>query len=72
MSWDPIYDGKPIASGGGPGAGVRLADISGSGKADYLFVGSNGAVQLYKNGGPDPKGAGSGLVPLKSPRAFPT
>ena len=56
MSWDPVNDGKPIASGVGPGAGVRFADISGNGKADYLFVDDTGRVALYQNGGPDSKG----------------
>ena len=56
MSWAPVNDGKPIASGVGPGAGVRFADISGDGRADYLFVEDSGAVQLYQNGGPDGKG----------------
>lgn len=63
MSWAPLNKGEPIASGGGPGAGVRFADISGSGKADYLFVEESGAVQLYTNGGPDPKGGWLWLGP---------
>ena len=63
MSWDPLNDGKPIASGVGPGAGVRFADISGSGKVDYLFVGDGGAVQLYQNGGPDGKGGWDWIGP---------
>ena len=56
MSWAPVNHGKEIATGVGPGAGVRFADISGSGKADYLFVHDNGAVSLYQNGGPLPNG----------------
>ena len=56
MSWAPVNGGKPIASGVGPGAGVRFADISGSGKADYLYVHDTGAVSLYQNGGPQPDG----------------
>lgn len=63
MSWVPLNNGNPIASGGGPSAGVRFADVSGSGKADYLFVEDSGAVQLYSNGGPDPKGAWLWLGP---------
>lgn len=63
MSWAPLNDAKEIASGIGSGAGVRFADMSGSGKADYLFVEDNGAVQLYANGGPDSKGGWLWLGP---------
>jgi len=63
MSWAPLNDAKEIASGGGPGAGVRFADISGSGKAGYLFVEDSGAVHLYANGGPDSKGGWLWLGP---------
>lgn len=61
MSWAPVNGGKPVASGVGPGAGVRFADISGSGKADYLYVHDNGAVSLYQNGGADPNAPGGWL-----------
>ncbi|RDL35318.1 SGNH hydrolase [Venustampulla echinocandica] len=52
VSWLP--QGK-IASGiGKDGAGVRFADINGDGRAEYLYVYTDGSVEAYLNlGGPD-------------------
>ncbi|KAI9706035.1 MAG: hypothetical protein M1836_005441 [Candelina mexicana] len=48
INWVPY--GSDIASGvGKPGAGVRFADLSGDGRADYLYVYPNGAVDAYQN-----------------------
>ncbi|MFC5724596.1 FG-GAP-like repeat-containing protein [Streptomyces gamaensis] len=46
-----------IASGRGVGAArVRLADIDGDGKADYLMLGENGSVRAFVNNGGDGRG----------------
>ncbi|KAK4896112.1 hypothetical protein LTR27_005969 [Elasticomyces elasticus] len=50
-TWIPINDGKTIASGVGTGAGVRIADLDGDGKDDYLFVHTDGSVDAYINKG---------------------
>jgi hypothetical protein len=44
-----------IASGiGKDGKGVMFADLNGDGRAEYLYVDENGAVEAYLNlGGPD-------------------
>jgi hypothetical protein len=47
------YPKGEIASGIGAGVGVRLADLDGDGKADYLWVDKNGSVTAYINGGYD-------------------
>ena len=48
INWIPY--GDDIATGiGRPGAGVRFADLSGDGRADYLYVHPNGAVDAYQN-----------------------
>ena len=52
MAWAPVNGGKPIATGVGPRAGVRFADLAGNNKADYIFVDKAGRVQVYTNGGP--------------------
>jgi hypothetical protein len=56
-----------IATGiGKDGAGVRFADLNGDGRAEYLYVDSNGAVEAYLNlGGPDdgPNAAKVGWLP---------
>lgn len=56
MAWAPFNDGNQVASGLGPRAGVRFADISGSGKVDYLFVDKAGGVRCAVNGGQGPDG----------------
>ncbi|CAG8981912.1 hypothetical protein HYALB_00009167 [Hymenoscyphus albidus] len=44
------------------GAGVRFADINGDGRAEYLYVNTDGSVEAYLNlGGPD-KGANAAKV----------
>ncbi len=55
--WLPLNGGKPIATGGGPGAGVILTDLNNDGKADYLFIHSDtGAIDAWFNGGPKSDG----------------
>ena len=54
--WIPINGGNDIASGVGPGAGVRIADLNGDGRDDYLYVHTNGAVDAYINRGPSGTG----------------
>jgi lysophospholipase L1-like esterase len=49
--WVPANSGSPIASGLGPIGGVRLADMDGDGKDDYIYVGSDGSLTVYLNGG---------------------
>ncbi|WP_189162836.1 FG-GAP-like repeat-containing protein, partial [Sphaerisporangium melleum] len=50
-AWPPA---GPVAPGVGvPGAQVRLADVTGDGRDDYLVIGTgNGSVTLWQNGGP--------------------
>ncbi|KAL8846048.1 MAG: hypothetical protein Q9221_008832 [Calogaya cf. arnoldii] len=50
--WLPVNGGEDIVAGGGEGAGVHFADINADGKADYLFVLNDGAVDVWVNGGP--------------------
>ncbi|MGW9396547.1 FG-GAP-like repeat-containing protein [Streptomyces sp. NPDC055642] len=46
-----------IASGvGAAGRNVRFADLTGDGRADYLVVHADSAVDLWANGGPKPGG----------------
>ncbi|KAI4262170.1 MAG: hypothetical protein L6R42_002647 [Xanthoria sp. 1 TBL-2021] len=49
--WVAANEGKPIATGLGPGRNVRLADMDGDGKADYLILGPRGEASLYLNKG---------------------
>ncbi|TLD05009.1 uncharacterized protein PgNI_09260 [Pyricularia grisea] len=45
--WEPFGQ---IASGLGPGANVRIADIDGDGKDDYIFLHPNGGrTTIYRN-----------------------
>ncbi|KAI9170782.1 hypothetical protein HJFPF1_00255 [Paramyrothecium foliicola] len=44
--WKPIGS---IASGLGPGANVRFADIDGDGYDDYILLRPNGGTQIYRN-----------------------
>ncbi|KAK1497899.1 hypothetical protein CABS01_10877 [Colletotrichum abscissum] len=44
--WDPVGS---IATGLGPGANVRFADIDGDGYDDYIFLKSNGGITIYRN-----------------------
>ncbi|KAH8671546.1 hypothetical protein BX600DRAFT_496225 [Xylariales sp. PMI_506] len=44
--WEPIGS---IATGLGPGAIVRFADIDGDGYDDYIFLHSNGSTIVYRN-----------------------
>ena len=56
-SWNVANDGKPIATGLGPGRNVRLADLDGDGKADYILLGAErGDAILYLNKGEKPGG----------------
>ncbi|KAL8897459.1 MAG: hypothetical protein Q9192_002562 [Flavoplaca navasiana] len=54
--WIPANNGKPIATGLGPGKNVRLADMDGDGKADYLILGPRGEASLYLNKGEKTRG----------------
>ncbi|CCT67685.1 uncharacterized protein FFUJ_14670 [Fusarium fujikuroi IMI 58289] len=46
-----------IASGLGPGKRVRIADIDGDGRDDYIFLKDNGGTTIYRNiYGPDNDG----------------
>ncbi|KAL9635740.1 MAG: hypothetical protein Q9204_002513 [Flavoplaca sp. TL-2023a] len=56
VKWIPVNGAKPIASGGGPGGGVRLSDLDNDGKAEYLFVHDGGAIDAWFNGGPNDDG----------------
>lgn len=62
INW--ISEGQ-IASGIGDGAGVRFADITGDGKADYIWIGKDGSLTAYENGGPK-SGGGWNFRPLNS------
>lgn len=44
--WNPIGE---IATGVGPGANVRMADIDGDGKEDYIYLHPNGGTTIYRN-----------------------
>ena len=60
INW--IKQFKTTSGIGRDGAGVRFADWSGDGKAEYLYVENDGAVITYLNGGPrfsGPDDAGS-------------
>ncbi|KAL9059935.1 MAG: hypothetical protein Q9206_001254 [Seirophora lacunosa] len=50
--WGWIPAGEIATGLGGPGTAVRLADLDGDGKADYIQLGDNGEARLYLNGGP--------------------
>ncbi|KAL9019778.1 MAG: hypothetical protein Q9185_002922 [Variospora sp. 1 TL-2023] len=50
--WGWIPAGSIATGLGGPGSAVRLADLNGDGKADYIQLGDNGEARLYLNGGP--------------------
>ncbi|KAL9600416.1 MAG: hypothetical protein Q9219_003169 [cf. Caloplaca sp. 3 TL-2023] len=55
-NWGWVPAGE-IASGlGGPGKAVRLADMNGDRKADYIQLGDNGETKIYINGGPQGNG----------------
>ncbi|KAL8688084.1 MAG: hypothetical protein Q9218_005918 [Villophora microphyllina] len=65
ITWIPLNGAKPIASGGGPGAGVILTDLDNDGKADYLFVHDGGAVDAWYNGGPKSDGTWNWIGPTQ-------
>jgi hypothetical protein len=44
--WNPIGS---IATGLGPGANVRFADIDGDGFDEYIFLKDNGGTVIYRN-----------------------
>ncbi|KAL8635487.1 MAG: hypothetical protein Q9228_007023, partial [Teloschistes exilis] len=50
-TWGWIPTGLIFNGNGGPGEVVRLADIEGDGKADYILLKPNGATVLYLNNG---------------------
>ena len=39
----------PIASGVGPGVGVRFADVNNDGRADFIWMDEVGKVYIYLN-----------------------
>ncbi|KAL8709701.1 MAG: hypothetical protein Q9220_005641 [cf. Caloplaca sp. 1 TL-2023] len=47
---------------GRDGAGVRFADLNGDGRAEYLYVESNGAVIVYLNAGSQDAGPNAGVI----------
>jgi len=52
----PLYinqgPAKTIADGiNSPPSSIRLADMDGDGKDDYVHVGDNGAISVWYNGG---------------------
>ena len=53
----------PTADGIGDGAGVRLTDLNGDGRADYIHLDENGAATAYIN----TLGKAPGLVPVWLP-----
>jgi lysophospholipase L1-like esterase len=58
-------DKGQIASGIGDGAGVRFADITGDGRADYIWISKDGDITAYVNNGPGGDG-GWNWAPLGS------
>ncbi|KAL8735840.1 MAG: hypothetical protein Q9181_002669 [Wetmoreana brouardii] len=54
--WGWIPTGQIATGIGGPGSAVRLADMDGDGKADYLLLDPTGAAKLYLNKGQKPGG----------------
>ncbi|KAF2172258.1 carbohydrate esterase family 3 protein [Zasmidium cellare ATCC 36951] len=44
-----ILDGDIAIGVGGQGAGVRMADIDGDGKADYIYLDDDGAARVWIN-----------------------
>lgn len=51
-TWQPIGGDKGVAYGEAPGSEIRLADVDGDGKADYLIVDpAQGATTLWLNTG---------------------
>ncbi|KAL8858124.1 MAG: hypothetical protein Q9178_005301 [Gyalolechia marmorata] len=53
ISWNPVNDGKEIASGVAPRELIRFVDIDTDGKDDYVVLGKEtGSVTVYLNGGP--------------------
>ncbi|KAK5000912.1 hypothetical protein LTR66_000329 [Elasticomyces elasticus] len=51
-TWIPQGGAKSIASGVAPPGNIRMADINGDGKVDYVIVdAATGAIELYLNNG---------------------
>lgn len=59
--WIPV-EGQIATGLGGPGKAIRLADMNGDGKADYIQLGENGEAKLYLNNGQQ-SGGGWGWAP---------
>ena len=54
--WDPF---GTIASGvGAPGDKIRLADLNGDGRDDFLVLNDNGSVEMWIDQGGDPARTG--------------
>ncbi|KAK3216564.1 hypothetical protein GRF29_1g199579 [Pseudopithomyces chartarum] len=62
INWQPKGQ---VASGLGDGAGVRFADITGDGLADYIWISIDGGIKAYINNGPK-EGGGWNWAPLGS------
>ncbi|KAL8830972.1 MAG: hypothetical protein Q9170_005496 [Blastenia crenularia] len=69
--WYPQNNNQPIANGAGAQRHqVRLADLNGDGKADFIIVDDTGSAVAYQNNGPDPNSPDGwkwdGLGPIAS------
>jgi hypothetical protein len=62
INWQPKGQ---VASGIGDGAGVRFADITGDGRADYIWISKKGDITAWINNGPGSNG-GWNWAPLGS------
>ncbi|KAI3393725.1 hypothetical protein diail_3771 [Diaporthe ilicicola] len=64
ITWIP--QGKVASGIGKDGAGVRFADLNGDGRAEYLYINTDGSVEAYLNLGSSSGGADAGKVAWSS------